>query len=102
MQSDGPKSPSRFPVPELPRENCRKLHFGAELIREQTSALFSLQVKIIDDGVPRFWEHEQHVVWFTGHTSARTRHHMPAAAATTTSRLSFDFQRPFWPDFELN
>ena len=64
MQSDGPKSSSRFPVPELPRENCRKLHFGAELIREQTSALFSLQVKRIDDGVPRFWEHEQHV-WFT-------------------------------------
>ena len=54
MQSDGPESPPRIPVSKLPRENCRKLHFGAELIREQTSAMFSLQVNIIYDGVPPF------------------------------------------------
>ena len=54
MQSDGPESPPRIPVSKLPRENCRKLHFGAEFIREQTSAMFSLQVNIIYDGVPPF------------------------------------------------
>ena len=36
------------------------------------------------------------------HPSARTRHHMPAAAATTIPRLSFDSQRSHGPDFELN
>ena len=74
MQSDGPESPPRIPVSKLPRENCRKLHFGAELIREQTSAMFSLQVNRIYDGVPPFCEH----VWFTcvfaGTVSAKASH----------------------------
>ena len=37
----------------------------------------------------------------TSHPYTNWRHHSPAIAATTTSRLSFGFQRPHCPDFEL-
>ena len=36
------------------------------------------------------------------HPHTTSRHHMPAIAATTIPQLSFNFQRPHRPDFDLN